>query len=290
MNYQEKSRTYTVPEALDMAVHMAFFMDGMLVHSAKLSGCREQMDLGNIEMVTELATYVFTLIDLEVKAAKVFDGNYPGVIDYEVSEEFGKWFATETLKNTSLPTHEEAYQYLVKAVYDFFAQGPAVTDQEKVLLRRALGISTGDTPRTLVLEAYATGSGEVPSPAYLSLMVDDWLIGELHRLLQAVDNNGLTTATVGIDTLGIFKWDESPSNITCNELVVDQDGTFYITGLLGFGDYSVETRALDITDIENALAGEFPEVNNPFKVSNGRLYYSTGGNLEDLVSMVEDRS
>lgn len=281
-----KTQLVPIQHMVGACLHAAYFMDGMSGSAQQLYDWRERTNTGHVDMVSELAVHAIMLAELEEKGAEVVDGIYPGVFDYEVSESFGKWFALQCITNDSMPTDEEARQYLAAETYSFFSQGP-VDDKTRAHLRKVLGIKvegkTAFQPVKLIIEAYDTSPNDVISPAYLAVTVDDWLIGELKRLFVVVKDNGLDTASIGINML--IKWNlDEVLHVGCNELVVNGDGAFWFTGFPNDRDYSVESRAIQIDKLEAATYGKYSD---GFWSAGDGLYFSTGMPLQDLVDMVK---
>lgn len=76
---------------------------------------------GWIGLVVELTSYVPYMLGC-VTAIRRYQPEYPGVFDYEVSIEFGKWFGKFVAENQDVPSTKEAREWLKRAVFEFFTQ------------------------------------------------------------------------------------------------------------------------------------------------------------------------
>lgn len=114
---QNKAQQEFTREAM---LHAAFFMEGL--NEAGYDACILAWDQGCIEMVDELVQYAPFL---ERLAAAVDDADIQrcGVLDYEVSGSFGKWFGRYILAHPGeAPPKSEAEDWLAKEVVTFFVQ------------------------------------------------------------------------------------------------------------------------------------------------------------------------
>jgi len=122
-----------------------FFMEGM--HDARPShNVKPNYDVlietwgkGCIELVDALVSYVPITTQLCEAAALACDGNYPGVFDYEVSSQFGKWFGEHILETGDEPSQSNAHTWLIIHIGEFFAQG--VTEQQAEHIKVAINKS-----------------------------------------------------------------------------------------------------------------------------------------------------
>lgn len=97
---------------------------GLGMAGADLRKTLEHYDGAHISLVTELLRYA-PYIDQLLEAGAAVVGDYPGVAQYEVTEEFGKWFTEQTLN--CLPRHEPeaapCVLELLELTLDFFVCG-----------------------------------------------------------------------------------------------------------------------------------------------------------------------
>ena len=105
------------------ATFMAVGMSGN--DEALYSRLLDHWDKGCFELHYELCQYA-TLSEQIIDVITRGDGGYdfPGVYDYEVSEDFGLWFAEEILKDEdgNAPDFEVAKAKLIALACRFFAQ------------------------------------------------------------------------------------------------------------------------------------------------------------------------
>lgn len=81
------------------------------------------LDIGRIEFMCELALYAPYCY-----ALGCITDEHPGVYDYEVSGEFGAWFAEMTIRNESVPTRDMCRIALLNMAQQFY--GGTVTDEQ----------------------------------------------------------------------------------------------------------------------------------------------------------------
>lgn len=112
----------------DLTVTAAFMALGLGSQDQDLL---EAWNQGHLELIHVVVSYAPYLNTLMVVAAAAADG-YPGVFDYEVSEQFGSWFAKQILEG-HIPTDKEVRVYLVKEVYDFFVQNIVDAVQSSII-------------------------------------------------------------------------------------------------------------------------------------------------------------
>jgi len=114
----------------EIALRAAFFMDGL--HSAGID--LSAWDKGYIEMVDELVSYVPFVNKLIDRSQEIVANNFPGVFDYEVSVQFGKWFGDHITKsNGETPSRQDAEKWLTGEVIAFFSQGIEPGDQQRMI-------------------------------------------------------------------------------------------------------------------------------------------------------------
>lgn len=92
----------------------AFFLDG--AYQSRLPA--NEM---TCEMVWELVRHVPYMLD-RVDDALCAGKEYGGVFDYEVSMEFGKWFAKFIMDNGGMPSIDACEQKMTAMVAEFFNQ------------------------------------------------------------------------------------------------------------------------------------------------------------------------
>lgn len=94
-------------------------------------------DGGHTELVNQLVRYA-PYAEALVEAGYAITGDFPGVVAYEVYEEFGSWYGRTMLKlpTLSLPGAADARAQLRKLAYDFFV--PGCTDEQRQQLDVAL--------------------------------------------------------------------------------------------------------------------------------------------------------
>lgn len=110
----------------NVAVTATFMAVGMVGPSqTTYDKLLEKWDKGCLELHYELCQYA-TLSEQIIDIITRGDGGYdfPGVYDYEVSEEFGRWFRIEILDDEegNAPDFEAAKAKLIDLACRFFAQ------------------------------------------------------------------------------------------------------------------------------------------------------------------------
>lgn len=101
------------------AVYGAFFMEGL--HDAGYQKAIDSYAQGCLEMVIDMCAHVEFLVEL-VKPHLESDESFPGVLDYEVSSPFGKWFGLHLHEHCEVPSKELCEAELTRLVTEFFAQ------------------------------------------------------------------------------------------------------------------------------------------------------------------------
>jgi hypothetical protein len=98
----------------------AFMMEGL--HDVGYDAAINAWELGCLELVTEMVQYAPI-------ADKLHDMGYyengfscPGVFDYEVSSEFGRWFGAYVIANKTTPSRGSGEAELVRLSERFFSQ------------------------------------------------------------------------------------------------------------------------------------------------------------------------
>ena len=107
--------------AHDVQVTAAFMSQGLPTGEA-LQRLLLLWENGFIELMSEMTSYADFMWEY---IAKTFDAqDFPGVIDYEVSEVFGGWFASMIMINEKheAPTRSQCETYLRDEINKFFAQ------------------------------------------------------------------------------------------------------------------------------------------------------------------------
>jgi hypothetical protein len=107
--------------AHDVQVTAAFMSQG-LPHGEAFQRLLVLWDQGCIELITEMTSYADFVWGY---IAKNFDNkDFPGVLDYEVSETFGGWFASMIMidEKHEPPTKNQCETYLRGEIDKFFAQ------------------------------------------------------------------------------------------------------------------------------------------------------------------------
>ncbi len=106
----------------DAATVGAFMMDGISENTEqfyRITGAWE--DGGRIGLVLSMTNYARYLMALRDAGAKVFNDDYPGVFDYEVVCQFGKWFGDKVLL-TGVPEPTHCRIWLLNAVLAYWRQ------------------------------------------------------------------------------------------------------------------------------------------------------------------------
>lgn len=130
---------------MSKAVHMAFFVEGL--HEAGYDNCITVMhgkSLGCIEMIAEMEQYADYLDRLASKADAILDGHRPGVLDYEVSAWFGKWYGKYILEHSNSPGKQVAQDALRESAIGFFVQD--VDEMASIRIMEALKSVPVDAP------------------------------------------------------------------------------------------------------------------------------------------------
>ena len=107
------------------AITASFMVIGMSSNDDDLyDRLLKRWDRGCFELHYELCHYA-TLSEQIIKIVTKGDENYdfPGVYDYAVSEEFGRWFRKHILETGEAPDFERAKMTLVAEACRFFTQG-----------------------------------------------------------------------------------------------------------------------------------------------------------------------
>ncbi len=89
----------------NVSTHAAFFARGLLGYNQP--HLMEAYNGGMIELVSGMSRYaedIEKMVEI-VEATGSFD--FPGVLDYEVSEPFGEWYGKEILKGDGDPSRAE---------------------------------------------------------------------------------------------------------------------------------------------------------------------------------------
>lgn len=78
---------------------------------------------GQIGLIAELCSFV-PMYERKVREIeKQYDGVYPGVLHYEVTEEFGAWLAEHVVQHDRYPLSAEAEKWVDEGLHAFFKQG-----------------------------------------------------------------------------------------------------------------------------------------------------------------------
>lgn len=100
----------------DQNVTSAYIMEGLM--KAGYDDCLAAWGHGSIELVSEMVAHV----PYVTKLCEQYD-EYPGVLDYEVSEPFGTYFGKYIIDCFRAPSKTECEAWLSHAVAEFFNQG-----------------------------------------------------------------------------------------------------------------------------------------------------------------------
>jgi hypothetical protein len=115
------------------AITAAFVMDGL--HQADLKEVMSHYigDGGLLEVVDDVMYWVPAITALRA-AADQMRPDYPGVFEYEVSSEFGKWLGGNIIDEGDLPDRGHAMTILIDLVESFYRlNGPEHRDQRRRL-------------------------------------------------------------------------------------------------------------------------------------------------------------
>lgn len=77
-------------------------------------------------MCQAVTRYADLAMHLMPKFIEVFGEDFPGVFDYEVSTEFGVWYAREILRTDKAPTRSEAAWKMTSMMLDWFLEPQVV--------------------------------------------------------------------------------------------------------------------------------------------------------------------
>jgi hypothetical protein len=101
------------------AITAAFVMDGL--HQADLKEVMSHYigDGGLLEVVDDVMYWVPAITTLRAAADRL-RLDYPGVFEYEVSSEFGKWLGGNIIDEGDLPDRAHAMTILIDSVESFF--------------------------------------------------------------------------------------------------------------------------------------------------------------------------
>lgn len=106
--------------SVNHVVNGMFIMDGI----REVAGVQELLahtpsHIGWVEWVNEVAEFGIYLEEEYEKCIRPV--GMPGVFDYEVTIEFGKWIATEIIEGRGLPSKEVGQAQIDKLVEDFMS-------------------------------------------------------------------------------------------------------------------------------------------------------------------------
>ena len=117
----------------DVALSATFMVTGMIEYdmrnSEKGPDGRNSRDIyilwdqGALELHQEMIGYAVVMDKCLAEIMKDKDIDFCGVIDYEVAEPFGEWYAKRLYKGFP-PTREEGVEKLKKLISRFFSQWP----------------------------------------------------------------------------------------------------------------------------------------------------------------------
>ena len=115
---------YSAHRARNVATTAAFIAMGYAsIERRFMRDVYEDVGCGQIELVcgfADLAEEIQTILEAEYA-----DHDYPGVFDYEVSEEIGIWYACEVERTHALPDPGDVRRETRRRIAEFFAQGEA---------------------------------------------------------------------------------------------------------------------------------------------------------------------
>lgn len=118
-------------DTMSIAVHSAFFAEGLrsagdgALHLAQISE-----NYGAVDLIAAIVPYASYLEEIAEVAIAVDGIVYPGVIDYEVAEFFGKWFGNETLRLGDMPDAPCCRAWLRNETFQFFRRGAGAQEAE----------------------------------------------------------------------------------------------------------------------------------------------------------------
>ena len=102
----------------ELAIQMVYLFMG--AEPSIEDGCWEYQNGGHIELMQDLVDYAQLVVD---DLSHRYDADFPGVYEYEVTEEFGGWIGAFVQRTSYLPTLDEAKAELTKIANEFFSQG-----------------------------------------------------------------------------------------------------------------------------------------------------------------------
>jgi hypothetical protein len=104
------------------AMTAAFLMEGL--REVKYTELLDPLDMGCYELVLELVSYSQYVVDLKDQAYQV-SGGFHGVYEYEVTSEFGSWFAAHIQKTKAIPEHSACCIWLIEETIKFLIPSDA---------------------------------------------------------------------------------------------------------------------------------------------------------------------
>lgn len=135
---------------------------------------------------------------------------------------------------------------------------------------------------TLFIEAYALdefGDG----PLWAKVRVDDAFLANLNRLHSICRVNKLESVTIGD---GPDEWDMENDLLLRGDSLVVWGDDFWFTSRPKHADYSVESRAIDVTALAQVLNGKQPDDSSGFHWRHGLLFYA--GNPEMAKELADE--
>ncbi len=107
-----------------IAITAVFLMDGLRNHH--MSELVDIWGQGYLELGQEIAQYAEFITVMGEEAAGEMDNNYPGVFEYEVTANFGKWFGEFIIENRKAPEMLDVCGKLKDLLVNFFSRGATV--------------------------------------------------------------------------------------------------------------------------------------------------------------------
>lgn len=103
------------------AVQGAFMMEGL--HDAGYDAVIEAWGMGCLEMIERITYFTH---HIECTLFHYQDQDFPGIFEYEVTAQFGKWWGEQVLAGTlGGPSDKECKDKLSLLISEFFEQGKA---------------------------------------------------------------------------------------------------------------------------------------------------------------------
>lgn len=120
----------------DILLNAAYLSNGLDQHP-QIDNILDHWDGGHLELTAQLMRYAAFFTALELAAAAVTN-DYPGVFQYEVVEDFGRWFGDHILltpDSNMVPDDGPCLNHLRSVTFDFFDKLNLGEDQRAALLK-----------------------------------------------------------------------------------------------------------------------------------------------------------